>query len=152
MVNSTLVLGIGNEFRSDDGVGIYFARQIQALNITQVTVTESFGEGTELMEMWKAYKQLIICDAVCSGEEPGTLHILEPHKAKIPTQFFHYSTHAFSLAEAIEMSRMLGTLPAIVTIYGIEGESFSAGTTLTTKVAMALTKVIAKVTATITEQ
>ena len=145
MLVSTLVIGIGNEFRGDDSVGVHFARQLQALNLTSVKVLEASGEGTALMELWAGVGNLFICDAVCTGGKPGTIHVLEPHKQSIPSQFFNYSTHAFSLAEAIEMSRVLGKLPAQVTIYGIEGESFVAGTTLTAKVQVALAQVVGKV-------
>lgn len=139
-----LILGIGNEYRGDDAVGIHFARHINALELPNVRVIESFGEGAELMDLWQGVNDLYICDAVCAGQEPGTIHVLEPHKAKIPTHFFNYSTHAFSLAEAIEMSRILNTLPPKVTIYGIEGESFAEGTSLSAKVESALKEVIQK--------
>ena len=144
MLDSTIVLGIGNEFMGDDAVGIHFARQIKALNIANITVLESFGEGIELIGLWEGTNRVFICDAVSSGEEPGTIHILEPNKESIPSKFFNYSTHAFSLAEAIEMSRTLGKLPAQIMIYGIEGESFAVGTELTAKVKIALAQVIIK--------
>lgn len=147
MSDLTLVLGIGNEFRSDDAVGIHFARQFGALNLANIKVLEASGEGAELMDLWSDVSKLIICDAVYAGGEPGTIHVLEPHKQAVPSKFFNYSTHAFSLAEAIEMSRALNRLPKQVTIYGIEGESFVAGITLTEKVQAAMVEVIAKVKA-----
>ena len=150
MLNSTVVIGIGNEFRSDDAVGIHFARQLQELNSSAVKIIESFGEGVELMDLWEGATRLFICDAVCSNSVPGTIHVLEPQKDAIPSHFFNYSTHAFSLAEAIEMSRVLGNLPEQVTIYGIEGGSFVAGNQLTVAVQNSLAQVVSMVKAIIT--
>lgn len=145
MPNSIVVIGVGNEFRGDDAVGIHFARHLKALNIPTITILESFGEGVELMDLWDGATQLFICDAVCSDSPPGTIHVMEPNKETIPAHFFNYSTHAFSLAEAIEMSRALGKLPGQVRIYGIEGESFAAGLQLSTVVQTSLAKVVGMV-------
>ena len=55
------------------------------------------------------------------------------------------STHAVGLAEAIELARTLGRLPARLVVYGIEGERFEAGTGLTPAVSAALAAVAAAV-------
>ena len=145
MLGSTVVLGIGNEFRGDDAVGIHFARQLKAIVLPSVKIIEAFGEGLELMGLWEGATRLFICDAVSSGSAPGTIHVMEPHKETIPSHFFNYSTHAFSLAEAIEMSRALDKLPAQVYIYGIEGSSFAAGLELSKVVQDSLAETVGMV-------
>jgi hydrogenase maturation protease len=40
---------------------------------------------------------------------------------------FHYSTHRFGLAEAVETARALGLLPGSLRVFGIEGQDFGAG-------------------------
>jgi hypothetical protein len=37
------------------------------------------------------------------------------------------STHAFSVAEAVELAGALGRLPARVDVYAVEGKDFRAG-------------------------
>jgi hydrogenase maturation protease len=123
----TLIIGIGNEFRSDDGVGLYIARKLQEHNFPNVAIFEKNGEGTELMETWQNYNRVFIFDAVRSGAEPGTVFRICAHEEKIPPKFFNYSTHDFSLAEAVELARVLNELPASVIIYGVEGQDFSEG-------------------------
>ncbi|MBX7152147.1 hydrogenase maturation protease [bacterium] len=137
-----LVIGIGNEFRRDDSVGLVIARKIAAKNIHDVAVIEHSGEGTSLMEAWKRADAVILVDAVASDGEAGTLHHFEAQGENIPTNFFNYSTHAFSVAEAVELSRALGTLPEIIHVYGIEGEDFSSGTELCNPVKDRLDKLI----------
>ncbi|NUM81306.1 hydrogenase maturation protease [bacterium] len=129
-----LLIGIGNEFRKDDGVGLVVARKIAAKNIRKVAVMEYSGEGTSLMEAWRHAQTVILVDAIASGGQAGTIHHFEAHRENIPANFFNYSTHAFSVAEAVELSRALGKLPEIVHVYGIEGEDFAAGAGLSVSV------------------
>ena len=80
--------------------------------------------------------------------EPGMpRHDPSPRRALCPcrARFFHYSTHAFSVAEAIELGRALGKLPPRVILYGIEGKDFAAGETLSPEVASAADEVLGRV-------
>lgn len=86
------------------------------------------------MEAWKAAEQVYIFDAVRSGAEPGTIFEFDAHEREIPANFFNYSTHNFSLAEAVELSRTLNQLPPVLKIFGIEGKDFSEGRSLSPEV------------------
>ncbi|MCG3119753.1 MAG: hypothetical protein ALAOOOJD_02264 [bacterium] len=129
-----LIIGIGNEYRGDDGVGLWVARRLRETLSAPVTIIEQSGEGAALLEAWKDFQNVILIDAVHSGAAPGTIFRFEAHQQAIPTQFFHYSTHAFSVAEAIELARALRQLPARLVIYGIEGKNFAAGIELSPEV------------------
>jgi hydrogenase maturation protease len=125
--NQVLVIGVGNEFRRDDGAGLHVAREIAKLAMPGIVVREESGEGAALMEAWKGFDRVFAVDATSSGSAAGTVHRLDAREKPIPSEFFHYSTHAFSLAEAVELSRELGCLPPMLVVYGIEGKTFSAG-------------------------
>ena len=84
----------------------------------------------------------MLVDAVRSGAPPGTIHRLDARAAPIPTGFFHYSTHAFSVAEAVELARSLDQLPPHLIVYGIEGENFEAGVGLSAAVEQAVESVV----------
>jgi hydrogenase maturation protease len=127
---NVLLVGIGNEYRSDDSIGIVIARKIRGKKLSSVSVQEESGEGAALMEAWQGYENVILVDAVSSGAKPGTIFRIEANKEPVSSKFFHYSTHAFSVTEAIELARAMNTLPRGLVIYGIEGVRFSAGTTL----------------------
>ncbi len=141
-MSDILIIGIGNEFRSDDAVGILIARKIKSLNLPQIEVIEANGEGSELIELWKDKKSVIICDAVSSGSEPGKIHQIDASKNKVSTNFFNYSSHAFGLAEAIEISRKLNQLPDKLLIYGIEGKNFNFGKNISEEMIKASDQVI----------
>ena len=125
-----LVIGAGNEYRSDDAVGLVVARRLRQLSLGNVTVIEASGEGTDLMESWKGADRVIIVDAASSGAKPGTIHRIDARAQRIPTGLLRYSTHAFSVGEAVELARTMNRLPSRMVIYGIEGERFDEGTVL----------------------
>jgi len=137
-----LVLGVGNEYRGDDGAGIAVARRLRERFLAKVTVLEESGEGAALMDSWRGADWVMLVDAVRSGARPGTIHRLDACAAPVPMGFFHYSTHAFSVAEAIELARSLGQLPPCLIVYGIEGENFTGGDGLSPAVEKAVETVV----------
>jgi hydrogenase maturation protease len=139
---SIVVIGVGNEYRSDDRAGIAVARRLRALFPADVTILEESGEGTALMETWQGAAWVTLVDAVRSGASPGTIHRLDARAAPLPMGFFHYSTHAFSVAEAVELARSLDQLPAHLVVYGIEGANFAAGTELSPAIEQAVEVVV----------
>ena len=140
-----VVIGVGNEYRSDDGAGIAVARRLRTLFPTGVTILEESGEGAALMQGWQGAAWVMLVDAVRSGASPGTIHRLDARAAPMPTGFFHYSTHAFSVAEAVELARSLDQLPAHLVVYGIEGATFAAGVELSPAVEQAVEAVVERI-------
>ena len=122
-----LCIGVGNDFRHDDAVGLIIARRLGDKHMDNVEVIEASGEGASLMQLWAKYNYVIVIDAVKSDAKSGTIHHLNANHFEIPSDFFSYSTHAFSVAEAIEMARTLGQLPDDLLVFGVEGEDFTMG-------------------------
>lgn len=144
-LKKTLLIGIGNEYRSDDGIGLIIVRQIQKKRILSIIVKEASGEGTALMEAWQGFQNVLIVDAVSSGATPGTIFKINAKKETVPIEFFHYSTHAFSVAEAVELARTMNSLPPNFMIYGIEGKTFAAGVDISPPVKEAANQVIEQI-------
>ncbi len=88
---------------------------------------EQNGEGTALVALWEGARTVILIDAVQSGAAPGSIHRLDARSQPFPAGFRGCSTHAFGVAEAIELARALDRLPPRLVVYGIEGRSFAAG-------------------------
>jgi len=141
----SLIIGLGNQYRRDDAVGLTVARRLKEAAPAHVRVLEESGESTALMDSWQGADTVILIDAVHSGAKPGSLHRLDAHRQPIPTRFFHYSTHAFGAAEAIELARALGQLPPRLIVYGIEGKTFEAGLGLSPEVEKAAQEVVERV-------
>jgi hydrogenase maturation protease len=138
-----LLIGAGNDFRSDDGVGRAIARGVAALGLPGLRVRECTGEGAELMDLWQGADEVVVVDAAHSGARPGTVVRFEASRERLPTGFFSYTTHAFSVAEAVETARALGTLPRNLVVYGVEGEAFGHGQHLSPCVAAAASRMVA---------
>ena len=134
-----LVIGVGNDLRGDDGVGLELARRLAARpRPSAVTVVAHLGDVVSMIELWRDSRAVIIVDAMCSGARPGAILRLDASSAPIAWPRRGISSHAIGPAETIELSRALGTLPARVIVYGIEGAGFAAGTALSAPVSRAL--------------
>jgi hydrogenase maturation protease len=140
---NTVVIGIGNPDRRDDGAGLEVARRLRERLPDSVRVLERSGEATALIEAWEGPDRVVIIDAMASGAEPGLVQRFDVRARPLPTQVLRCSTHDLGLSEAIELSRRLGTLPSSVVVYGIEGADFGHGRGLSPSVARAV-KILAR--------
>ncbi|NOT01884.1 MAG: hydrogenase maturation protease [Phycisphaerales bacterium] len=151
VISRPKVIGVGNRCRCDDGAGFAVIERIRARR-PHLCVVEASGEGASLMELWKPGDEVVLVDAVRSGSAPGRIHRLDALRERIPSGFFHYSTHAFSVAEAIEMARALDLLPSRLIVYGIEGANFSAGTEMSPDVTNAVETLVDRILAEFEDQ
>ena len=93
------------------------------------------------MDEWRGASSVIVVDAVCSGAPPGTIHRWDANRERLPKRMFP-TTHDFGLAEAVEMSLVLGELPPQFMIFGIEAAQFDIGEPLSPEVASALPRLV----------
>ncbi|MCX7824656.1 MAG: hydrogenase maturation protease [Verrucomicrobiae bacterium] len=142
----TLIIGIGHDHRHDDALGLVAARRLRARKLPGVTILEATGEGAALMKLWQNAHTVILLDAVQSGAAPGTLHRLDARKQPVRIRFFPCSTHAFGVAEAVELSRALGQLPPRLIILGLEARWFTQGDGLSPEVRRAIPVLLNTVT------
>jgi hydrogenase maturation protease len=140
-----LVIGVGNASRGDDAVGLVVVRHLRENPLDGVTIVPTTGDGTMLLALWQDADAVVLVDAVCTGARPGTLQRFEVGSRPLPAMFSRVSTHAFGVAEAIELARVLHQLPSLLVIYGVEGASFEIGTDLSAQVAAVVPQVVAQV-------
>ncbi|NUM54566.1 MAG: hydrogenase maturation protease [Candidatus Hydrogenedentes bacterium] len=133
-----LVIGVGNRLRGDDAAGPRVADNIRSRALPGVHIIDHSGEGASLMEAWQSGETVFLVDAADSGGESGQIYEFAAHERSLPARFFRYSTHAFSVAESIELARVLDRLPARLHVYAIEGRDFGAGGTMSTEVSRAV--------------
>lgn len=137
-----LIVGVGNRMRRDDGVGPAIADRLRDAAPPGWRIVEHNGDGAALMERWKDGAAALIADATRSGAVPGTIVRIAANQEKVPANLFHYSTHAFGVAEAVETARALGRLPGRIVVFGIEGADFSIGEGLSPEVNAAIDRVV----------
>lgn len=147
LTDSVVVVGVGNEFRSDDAAGLMVARALARLSSPGVTVKESTGDGAELMGLAAHASILFIIDAVRGQDRSDALLRWDAVQAALPIGLLPVSSHAFGVAEAVELMRELKTLPPTVVIFGIKGQIFGPGAGLSPKVKQAISRLIRLVAA-----
>jgi hydrogenase maturation protease len=140
-----LLIGIGNEFRNDDAAGLHVARRLKNYLPEDVEVIETSGEGAALLELWKSSDKVFAVDAVNSGNKAGRIYRFDGLSEILPAKFFNYSSHSFSITEAVEVGRKLNQLPCQFIIYGIEGKNFEQGIGLSKEVEDAIDIVTQKI-------
>jgi hydrogenase maturation protease len=140
-----VVIGIGNEDRGDDAVGLLVARRLR--DVEGIEVREEPGEAGRLMDAWADVDVAILVDAVQSGEEVGAVLRLDASARSLPATIARASTHAFGVAEAVELARTLGKLPRTTIVFGIEGRAFDFRVSVTPEVEQAVGEVCSLVLA-----
>ncbi len=140
----TLVVGLGNPYLTDDGVGVRVAYELEKhlgnwrLSSdgedldnpnpdSSIHVAEASVGGLRLMELMIGYDRVIIADAYTKPGErhPGRIHrmTLNDLRAVSPTQHTA-SAHDATLVTALDSGRALGFhLPEEVIIYAVEVEN-----------------------------
>ncbi len=127
------MIGVGNAWRGDDAAGLVAARLLRAA-LPELDVRECEGEPIALLDAWSGADAVWIVDAVSSGRPTGSVHRIDVGVDPLPAELFRPSTHAFGVAEAIELARALDQLPARLVVFGVEGAAFGAGEALSSAV------------------
>jgi sulfhydrogenase subunit alpha len=146
--DGAVVIGVGNPYRRDDGVGpAVAARVLAALDPdgrTGVRVCEHDGEPAGLLDLWDGARAAFVVDSVRSGAAPGTVHrasLGDVARAAAPAG----STHGLGLGDAVELARALGRLPQTLTVFGIEAGDTGHGSGLCQAVADAADRVATEI-------
>lgn len=133
-----VVLGVGNTFRGDDGVGVAVARRVgQTVGASgEVDVLVSSGEPTALIDAWSGRPFAIVVDAIAGGDgPPGAVEIVRADEDELPWAGRFSGTHDVDLTQAIALGRALDQLPAALVVVGVHGEVFAPGDRLSPAVA-----------------
>ena len=118
------IIGCGTADRGDDAAGLLVARRLRGWGIEAF---EQSGEGLALLDSWTGSDSVVLIDTVMTGRPPGSLTVWDASDAPVVPDFVRCSTHAFGVAEAIRLARVLGRMPSQMLIYGIEGVQFELG-------------------------
>jgi hydrogenase maturation protease len=120
---SQTVIGLGNEFLSDDGVGIRVLRELKERFFRRDIAFEELSVGgLGLLDYFTGSDKCIIIDAVITGNHPpGTILRCVVSGDRPPPRI--HSSHQLDLGEVLALGQMLGAdLPGSVTVYGIEAD------------------------------
>lgn len=138
-----LILGVGNELMSDEGVGVHVVKQLQSMNIfsADVELIEGGTDGFGLINIITDADRLIVIDSIKGDSEPGTLYKFDIEDAPGTPDLFKTSVHQIGILEVINLSSLIGKTPQ-TTVIGVEPKSIATGMELSDAVRAKIPRVI----------
>jgi len=134
----TLVLGLGNPIRSDDGVGVVALRCLEEDPRFPGTVglLEGGTKGLELVAYISGMSRLLVLDAVDVGAVAGTIVCIRGTElCSLPGSG---NVHDLALADILNALRLLGQEPQETVLLGIQPRTTELGTSLSKSVETSL--------------
>ncbi len=129
---SILVLGVGNILLTDEGIGVRVVEALEARYRAPegVAIVDGGTAGMELLELLSSHEQLILVDAVNTGDAPGTL--VELRGNQVPALFrSKISPHQLGISDLLAVLALTGELPRDLLLFGVVPYSLDTGTELT---------------------
>jgi len=137
---NTIVIGIGNDFCRDDGVGLTVAQRIAERNLPGVRVVSGIGEPATMLEAWSGAPRAVVVDAV-TGANPVPGCIRRWTGPDLDTAAV-VSSHALGLAQTYALGQALGRLPDELVIFTVDVVDTDHGIGLTPAVAAAVPNLV----------
>jgi hydrogenase maturation protease len=146
----TVVVGVGNEFRRDDGAGPEVIARLRALqpgdaSLSGVTLALSDGEPGRMIDLWEGTRVAVVIDAVRDPAMPPGYRYQVAVDALTGVVDGAASSHSIGLGDTVELARVLRRLPARLTVLAVVGRDFGFGTELTAEVAAAVPELVERV-------
>jgi len=122
----TLVIGLGNRARGDDGFGAAVLAQLgkqlgeAGLGPTpELDLVEAGLAGLDLVLDFQGRDSVFLVDAVQMGRVPGAWRRI-PASELLATAVDRGSLHGFGLATAVRLAEALGVLPRELWLFGVQ--------------------------------
>lgn len=122
LAGDTLILGVGNPLRGDDGIGVLAVQQLAAHPDLPagVQVLDGGTAGLGLIPLLERYRRVILVDAVEMGERPGTVRRFAWDEVRLRERERALSLHQSDLNEALALAEALRCLPPVLIVFGVQ--------------------------------
>jgi hydrogenase maturation protease len=121
MQSTTLILGLGNPLRGDDGIGPCLVEALTHHNLPEgVTALDGGTGGWDLLRLLERWERVVIVDAADVGREPGEYVRFKPDDVHLTGTSDPLSLHHAGLSEVLALADALALdLPEMV-IFGVQ--------------------------------
>jgi hydrogenase maturation protease len=144
-MTGTVVIGIGNPYRRDDGVGPAVIARLRQIGLPGVALAECDGEPTRLLDLWEDTDLAIVVDAVRTrAPHPGAVHrrsLRHPSGGGLGSA----SSHGIELGDAVSLAAALDLLPRTLLLYVVEVADTSHGCGLSCEVAQSVERLAGEI-------
>ncbi len=145
MTPEVIVIGIGNDFRRDDGVGLAVAQRIAERNLPGLRVVSGIGEPAALLEAWSDAPRAIVVDAVSgTNAAPGRIRRWTVHDLESTAVV---SSHALGLAQTCALGRALARMPDELVVFTVDIVDMNHGIGLSPAIAAAVPDLVDRIVA-----
>lgn len=136
------IVAVGNTLRGDDGVGPAVLERLRRMNLPgNVGLVDSGADPLDVTTHLMDADKVIIIDAANMNMAPGTVELLLPEQLKRMQIAKPFSTHAYGVAEGVELARAAGFNP-IISIIGVQPASVEENAGLSPEVAACIPEVL----------
>lgn len=144
----TLIIGLGNPLRGDDGVGICVVRALAERSLPDgVEVMDGGTQGLGLVNLMEGRRRVILVDAASMGQNPGQFVRFALGEACLRGDDQPLSVHAAGLREALLLAQALRMLPDQLIIFGVQPAKVDWGDALSPEIEAALPALVEAVLA-----
>lgn len=121
MQTGTLILGLGNPLRGDDGIGPSVVEELADRDLPEeVTLIDGGTGGLDLLRLLERWRRVVIIDAADVGRGPGEYVRFTPDEVRLVGVSASLSLHHAGLSEVLTLADALGLhLPEMV-IFGVQ--------------------------------
>jgi hydrogenase maturation protease len=117
----TLILGLGNPLRGDDGIGPRVIEELARRGLPEgVSSLDGGTGGLDLLNVLEGWERVVIVDAADVGREPGQFVRFKPEQARFVETAAPHSLHHAGLGEALALANALGQSLPEMTIFGVQ--------------------------------
>lgn len=157
-----VLIGLGNTYRRDDGVGPAVASAVSEISPPGVAVVACGGDAAALIEAWSGADRVVLVDAICASKVASASEIVPGRirrRVLVPSQPAPgaawpgpgaTSSHRMGITDALRLAAILDRLPRRLVAFGVEAADIGYGPGFSPGVAAALPDVVDAVLAELT--
>ncbi len=137
-----LVVGLGNEFRGDDAIGIKLIQLLSASHSALADFMIESSDATRLLESWDG-RDLILIDAIMTEQaSAGKIHTFDSLDALFKNDEILFTTHSIDLSTVLELGLLLKKTPKSFFFIGVEGSEWGIGAEISPTLTMKIPELI----------
>ncbi|ASL15141.1 hydrogenase maturation protease [Mycobacterium intracellulare] len=141
-----VIIGVGNDYRRDDGVGVAAAAALDALALPNVVVKTGIADPMSLLEAWTGAGLAVLIDAATvNPSNPGCVR--RTVLSDLTPQPEGVSSHSVDIHRTHMLGRALARVPRELVVFTVEAFDTGHGIGLSPQVASAVPKVVSLVAA-----
>ena len=128
------IIGLGNPFRRDDGIGVSlldFLQHNKKEFKKKITIIDGGTGGMNLLHYLARFNVVLIIDAVSFGGKPGEARLFTSDQIQSKDPLITFSTHETDFLTVLSLSKELHELPKKLILFGIQPYDISIGAGLT---------------------